>query len=328
MNAKLFALGSLIVLFFSSITLGVEVNSKEEKTFQLATDGNITVFGGEGFIHVESWEKQQVKVVMHKNARARTHNEAEERLRRISIDIEHSENRLYLREVESVEDRNQSFWDVLDPDNWGRWNSDTWVDFELIVPREVNLRLETDEGKIDVKQIQGDLEIEVDEGDVRLTSIEFSDLIITSDEGDLYLNDMNGSKGMLNIESDEGRIRIDNCQVEKFKVDSDEADVIVRKLIAGSIDINTDEGDIEIDFVNLDRGTYHIATDEGDVDLNIPQHSDFELRLETEEGMIRTDFSIRIEEMDNGARVRGVIGRDDSKIDVYTDEGRISLMKK
>jgi hypothetical protein len=318
----------LISLVAAGPILSYEATSSETKTFDLKPDGDVIIICDDGFIHVKTWNKDEVKMVMTKGARANTKANAMEKLERIELDIEHASSRLYVREVQSREDNQFSFWDLFDPDQWSRLNNSTWIDFELTVPVQCNLRLETDEGDIEVSRLKGNIEIETDEGDVELNAIEFDDMIVTLDEGDLYCSELSAPDGRVNIETDEGRVRIENADLDKLMVECDEGDVSIRKLRARIIDVDSDEGDLEFEFEMTSNGRYGIFTDEGDVEILIPSSSSAELTLETDDGRIRTDFGLAIDRGDDGERVREVIGRGDARLEVYSDDGNISLEKR
>lgn len=316
------------LLFMTGQLLGYEATSKENKSFELKSGGNVTIICDEGFIHVDTWSKNEVKIQMMKGARANSKKAAKEKLDRIKLEIEQSDNRLYIREVKLREDNQFSIWDIFDPDQWGKVNSSTWVDFKLTVPQKANLRLETDEGNVEVSRLTGNIEIEVDEGNVELTNIEFEDMIITLDEGDLFCDKIMSTSGRMNIEVDEGRVRIEKGSLDKLKVESDEGDVILKKVKVRVIDIRSDEGDIEAEIETVSKGRYDIITDEGDIEIIFTSKPSLEVRLETESGRIRSDYELEIEETDDGERTRGTIGSGNDRLEVYSDDGNISLEKK
>jgi len=324
---------NLLIIVLSTVwalssVFGYEATTKEEKHYKISSGGDITILADEGFIQVRSWDKNEVRVIMYKSARARTKREAEKRLKQIDLEIEHNDDRLSIREIKSYETNEFSFWDIFDPDRWGNLSSTTRIDFELTVPYESSLRLETDEGDITVNEVKGNLEIEVDEGNLELSDIEFSDIIITVDEGDVFCKNIKGADGRVNIETDEGRIRLEKAEMKKIRIDCDEGDIFLNRIVVEILDIDTDEGDIEIDMNVTPKGDCRIHTDEGDVEVLLPASTDITVRLETEDGRITNDFGIPIDEFGDGERARGTIGRGGAKLEIYSDEGRISLHER
>ena len=328
MRAIKYLVFGLFILSASGQLFSYEATSKETRTFELNQGGDVIIICDDGFIHVKTWNRDEVKMVMTKGARAHSKSMAMEKLERIELDIEHSSKRLYVREVQIKDDNQFSFWDLFDPDQWSRLNNSTWIDFELTVPVQSNLRLETDEGDIEVGRLKGNIEIETDEGDVELSAIAFDDMIVTLDEGDLFCSDLTAAEGRVNIETDEGRVRIEDAVLDKLRLECDEGDVSIKKLRARVIDVDSDEGDLEFDMEMMSNGRYGFSSDEGDVEILIPARSSAELTLETDDGRIRTDFGLSIDRGDDGERVRETIGRGEARLEVYTDDGNISLEKR
>ena len=90
----------LIYILFLGVTMktfATEVTSKEQKTFKLGAGGYISVIGDEGYINVESWDKDEVELVMNKHAWARSKREAEKLLNKIQVEINQTGNRLEIR---------------------------------------------------------------------------------------------------------------------------------------------------------------------------------------------------------------------------------------
>ena len=91
-----------IILFVFSLSINSfsrEVISKEDKSFKLKYGSTITVIADDGFIKVNSWDKEEVRLKMTKRAWAKSKRIATEKLKRIEIDIDQSENRLYIQQL-------------------------------------------------------------------------------------------------------------------------------------------------------------------------------------------------------------------------------------
>ncbi|MDZ7260541.1 MAG: DUF4097 domain-containing protein [candidate division KSB1 bacterium] len=321
-------LAILIIMSFTRHAFTHEVTKVEEKTFKMKPGGFVTVICDAGFIKVESWDKEEVYLKMTKRAWDRTQRRAERRLEDIEVDITHTENRLTIREIQHHEDHQFNFFDLFDPDRWGgRW-AETLVDFELKVPKETDLRLETDEGDIEVTEVHGDINIDTDEGEIELKNITFNNLDIRSDEGDFYGFRLDGKAGRLSIESDEGYVRLEQTILRELEVDTDESEIVLIQTRVGTFDLATDEGDVEVELEVQPEGRYRISSNQGNIIVSLPQNVAVTLDLRTESGSIRTDFPVAVEEMDEGERVRDRIGQGGARLEVYTDEGDIRLEKR
>lgn len=326
---KLLMIGFLFVMPLTMVknSAAYEETSVEQKSFEMKPGGSIIVISDEGNISVNSWESNEVKLVMKKRAWARSKSEAKELLKKLEIEIEHTAN-LSIRQVKFYDERHFSFWDIFDPDNWGKHNWSVTVDFELTVPRQSDLRLETDEGDVDVTDILGDLEIAVDEGNVELKDIEYNHINVKIDEGDFDCYNLMGDGGRINLETDEGTIRLEKGKVTKLLADCDEGDIYLKDIELGNCELNTDEGDIEARMSLQPQGKYRLSTDEGNVRIYLSKNINLDVKLETAEGDIDTDFDLTITELDDGERARGTIGDGSAQLEVYTDEGDIILERE
>ena len=329
MNRKIFQLLliALVAINFSTVSFCAEITKKFEKTFKIRTAGQISVKADEGFIKVDSWEKSEVQLVWTKTVRARTKNQAEKLMDLAEVRINYVGNRLYVKVVKPNERRSFSFWDLLDPDTWRSNYRTPIVDFELTVPQEINLSLSADEGNVDVESIQGDLDIDVDEGDIELRDIEFEDLELSTDEGEIRASNINNAEGSIAIEVDEGDIFFDDVNSRRLRVECDEGDATFKNLICRFCNISTDEGDIELDIKLKQDDRYQISTDEGNVLFYLPPHPDVRFDLETSDGGIDTDFAVKVKRDDDWEQCRDSLGEGTALLKAYTDEGIIYLKK-
>ncbi len=318
-------------IFFVAVLLpsvyAAEVSEEIVKTFDMKKDAYIIVIGDEGAITINSWDREAVKLRMVKRAWSSSERQARELLKALDVDIQHSTDRLAIRQIPLNRNRNISFWDLFDPDEWDKFRNSSEIIFDLTVPRNSNLRLETDEGDVTVNTINGSLDIEVDEGDVSLQSIRYRDMQVTVDEGDFSARSIHSDDGKLDIEADEGEISLEQSNIGRLHIVCDEGDIDIHECVIDQMDITADEGDIHLELDPADGGRYTIETDEGDVDIWLPNHPNVNVRLETEDGNIRTDFKLDIQKSkdDDWSRARGKLGNGNASIRVYTDEGRISL---
>lgn len=321
-------IGGLLIGCVTLNSFSEEVKKVEEKSFKMAPGGHISVEGDEGFIKISSWNKPEVNLVMTKRAWGRSREDAEKNLKKIEVRINEYDNRLDIKLVKERERKNYSFWDLFDPDTWGEHGRSPTVDFELTVPKQINLDLVNDEGDVTVKSIIGDVEIHVDEGDIDISDIEFNELNLAVDEGDIDGVDLNNPDGRLGIEVDEGDVLFEDVTVRRLKVECDEGYITIKDLSCNSCNINTDEGDIELDISLDENDRYRVYADEGNVSFYLPDDPDVKLDLEAEDGSIRSDFEVRISKKDDRRICRDTIGAGNALIEVYTDEGTIYLRRR
>lgn len=324
----------LIFLLTIPVALwSIEVKEVEERTIAMSSDGTISLVADEGDIVIRSWEKGEVYLKMTKRASARTRREAERRLNEIEVLIREEKDKLVIRELNQNQEDQFNFFDLFDGEFWKEreWRGGV-VDFELVVPKRIQLRLKCDEGDIEVSGTEGKLTIDVDEGDVDIEDIVSEQIQVRVDEGDVkcYRIQEQG-QGFLRVESDEGRIRIEDSVIEEVDLSADEGKIVLSDVQVSRLGLYTDEGDVVADFQPLEGGRYRMETDEGNVRISIPGDANLEVRLQTDEGRIETDFDLRLQRREEGERAQGSIGsigQSKGVLKAYTEEGDILLRKK
>ena len=318
----------LVVSMLVTTLWAAEATKVEKHNFKMRPGGYITVIGDNGFISVKSWDRAEVQVTITKRVWDSSRRRAEARLKDLRIDIEHRADRLVIRYIGDKEREHFGFFDLFDPDKWHERHSPE-VDFELQVPREVDLRLENDEGDIEVFGVTGDFALDVDEGELLVRNVSFHDFDAVVDEGNVEISDFDAEDGRLSVEADEGDVAIEDGVAKKVEVDCDEGDIVIKDVSMQNCTVTADEGDIEVDLHLARDGDYNFDTDEGNIRVWIDSDLDVELDLATEEGVIRSDFRLSVEELDDeGERVSEVLGRGSARLRAFTDEGDIILKRR
>lgn len=306
-----------------------EITKTEERTFDFTAGGRIQVIGDAGFIRVESWDKNEVSLRYTKRAWDSNRRSAERRLEDLQVEISDQPGQLSIRQVPGFEEKDFNFLDLFDPDRWSHSRHASRIEFELKVPRQCHLLLEADEGDITVRQIEGEVQADSDEGNIVLENISHGEVSVETDEGEIDCRQLLLEGYRLQLSSDEGTIRASDVTARSLWAETDEGDLVLLRVNAGGGKLNSDEGDIELEAARFNEGTWNIVTDEGEVELFLPTDADTEISLESDDGNIRSDFTLeRISEDDNLERRSGRLGEGRARLEIYTDEGNISLRRR
>jgi hypothetical protein len=307
-----------------------EISKTEERTFDFSPGGRIQVIGDAGFIRVESWDKNEVYLRYTRRVWESSRREAEMRMEDLQVEINDQPGQLSIRQVPEFGKRDFRFFDLFDPDRWGNSRHEARIDFELKVPRQCQLHLEADEGDIIVRQIDGEVSADCDEGNIDLENLAAGEVSARTDEGDIDCRNLQLDDYRLQLSSDEGTIKASDIAVRSVWAEADEGNIVLLRLNAGGGKVNTDEGDVELEATRFDEGSWNITTDEGDVELFVPANADAEISFESNNGSIRTDFDLdRLSnDHDNVERYSGRLGEGRGRLEVYTDEGNISLRRR
>ena len=324
---KLIPLLSAAALLCKMAVAG-EIKKVEEQIFKINPGAVVTIIGDAGSISVNAWDKNEAQLTITKTVWHRSKSRAEELMAELKIDISHTDQRLYIRQPEFHRHANFRFAEVFDSDRWQDGVS-IKVDFDLNLPREADLRIENDEGDVQINGVSGEIRIRADEGSVFLKDSKFRRLEIGADEGDVVMESIGGLGADAYITVDEGELRILDSQLATANFESDEGDIILKSLTLKDGDIRTDEGEIVVDVALQKAGYCKLVTDEGDIRLVLPVDIDAEFSLETSQGRIRSDFPLTIRNADaDGEDVEEVLGKGLVRIRAYTENGDITIQKK
>ncbi|MFZ5517364.1 MAG: DUF4097 family beta strand repeat-containing protein [Candidatus Zhuqueibacterota bacterium] len=324
---SVFICGIVFPLIFN-FSYGSDMKQTIEKTYPMESGGQISIKGDEGFIKIKSWDKNEVHLTMTKQSYGRNQKDAERQLNDLKIEIESQSDRLTIKVISPTEKRNFNLWNLLDPDTWGKSFRTASVDFELTVPEKINLALINDEGNVTVESVSGDLEIDVDEGDIHLKNIVFETASLFSDEGDIHASKITNPEGRLTVSVDEGDVTLEKVVAQRVKIECDEGNIDINGLECRTCDITTDEGDVDVTPILGASDHYYITTGEGNISFYLDQSPNVSLDLETQDGFIQDDFQLSISRGEDGQQCRQKIGTGSSPIEMYAGEGNIHIRKK
>lgn len=130
------------------------------------------------------------------------------------------------------------------------------------------------------KDINIDINVDTNSGDLKIDEFENVNLILESDSGDLYakfLNSVNANLdsgdikivkvNILNAETDSGDILVDEFNISNnSSIKTDSGDVVIRSITDSFVDAKSDSGDIKIKNSNrYSKNELRIRTDSGDI---------------------------------------------------------------
>ena len=330
-NSRLLSIVFLIFFISNCAHAGTreEITKTEERTFDFNAGGRIQVIGDAGFIRVESWDKNEVYLRYTKRAWGGNRRSAESRLEDLQVEISDQPGQLSIRQTPGFEEKDFNFFDLFDPDRWSHSRHASRIEFELKVPRQCQLVLEADEGDITVRQIEGQVQADSDEGNIVLENLSRGEVSAETDEGEIDCRQLQLEDYRLQLASDEGTVRASDITARSLWAETDEGDLVLLRINAGGGKLNSDEGDIELETTRFDEGSWSIVTDEGDVELFLPDNADTEISLESDDGSMRSDFTLEKASHDEQLERRsGRLGDGRARLEIYTDEGNISLRRR
>ncbi|RJQ85947.1 MAG: hypothetical protein C4519_02750 [Desulfobacteraceae bacterium] len=241
----------MIMLLCIPSVLLAEGENKLERTFVLDRDGKVYLEFRKGTIEVNTWGRNEVRIVTHKDA---------------SLDVSHTKENIRISA-----NRPQAH-------------------YALFIPDMAHLRVETISGSVKAKEIGGAVDIRTTSGDIEVLAAKNGASCKTV-SGDIQMGKVTGNadlkttSGKITAENINGSIKADtvsgNIQIEAFS----HADEVEIESISGNIKlhgelspggiykIDSHSGNIEIELPSGSNFELRTETFHGNIDC------DFELRL-------------------------------------------------
>lgn len=238
------------LLALSPFAAHAKIERVVEKTFTVQPGGILKVETSGGEIRVQTSADAVVKVTAKERIRASTDAEADDILKKLTLEIEQSADGVsayakYERQLAGF--------------HWGSWPP-VQVDFIVTVPVNYNVELKTSGGDVTVGNLNGKVFARTSGGDVTLGKIS---------------GEIDGGTSGGNVRLEEGAASV--------KLGTSGGDIRVGRAV-GPTDLGTSGGNIEIKSV---ENTLHAATSGGDVSAGIAGAFKGDCKLSTSGGRVR-----------------------------------------
>ncbi|MFN3162363.1 MAG: DUF4097 family beta strand repeat-containing protein [Pseudohongiellaceae bacterium] len=203
---------ALLVLAVQSGTLLAASSDDIDQEFTVAAGGTLTVNSDSGPIEVRSWERNVVRV------RIRNRGSFE-------VDVAQEGN-----DVVVIADQEGGLF------GFGGSN----IRFDIDVPRQYNVDLETGGGSIDVGDLAGDVHADTSGGSISIGRVTGGDVVVDTSGGRISIADVDGN---VSADTSGGSISIANVT---GNVEADTSGGSIRTAAGGDIYADTSGGNIEV----------------------------------------------------------------------------------
>jgi len=242
----------LIILLCIPSLLFAKAEHRIEKTYTLNRDGKVYLEVKSGDIVVNSWDKNEIKIIAHKNA---------------MIDMHHTEDNIRI-----IIKRPKSFY------------------CELFIPDKAHLRVETGSGRVKAHKMGGSLDIRTISGDIEVVTAK-NVVRCKTVSGDIHLEEIAGNadlkttSGKITVEGIKGSVKAEtlsgNIKLEAFS----HAEEMEMESISGSIKlhgelspggiygVNSHSGNVEMGIPSDSNFELRVETFSGDIQC------DFHLKI-------------------------------------------------
>ncbi len=266
------------------------VDADYHETFPVGEDASLRLDHGDGDVTVEVWDRSEIEIRVRYRAEYRGSEPDPE----FEVTFSHegsSVNAVGREKHHPMDGRRFRFYRSLE------------YEWEVKVPRDVELVTRGEDGDVRIRGTRGSLEIR-------------------GGDGDVWLRD---------VESPEGRIRVSDgdvtvtgwiCPDAEFRVS--DGDLNVEGLRARQVDVRTSDGDVELELVGEDRLDLEIQGSDGDVRVTLPGSTNAEILLTSGDGRVRVEADARDEDRSRDAYY-GVMGKGEGRVRIGTTDGGITL---
>jgi hypothetical protein len=274
--------------FVRSLLAGIPWSENAEGVEELhfAAPGHrvLRVHNPNGRTRVTGEDRNDIEVIVSKTARAESSEAADQLLEQIRVTSSDHEQVLTL-EVEIPR----------------RWNRRGCANVEVRVPREVQIELETVNGRIEVAGLRARVRARSSNGSAAIRDVVGNVDVITSNAKVCCL----GTCGKLTARSSNGKIEIDEHR--------------------GSIDASTSNGLIRASLESVGERGVQLATSNGRIVLELPDDVDADVDIRIDNGIIRSDRTLSPSNRESNGRLAGRLGSGGAPIKLRTSNGSISL---
>ena len=209
------------------------------------SNGGVTVLGVEGI--------QSVSVTVTLRSKGQTLEEAQDRVDRIVYHVEQAGNRISARYRSSEQEA-----DVR------RYSG---VDFDVVVPVETRVEVDTSNGAISIEGIDGSIRLDTSNGAI-----------------DVY-----DSSGALTADTSNGRIEVVRF-VGDLRLDTSNGELWLEQVI-GSVDVETSNGSVQ--YIGTPAtGSNRLRTSNGSITVRVPIDASIAFVAGTSSGRIRSSLPL------------------------------------
>src|SRR5690349_6935700 len=184
------------------------------------------------------------------------------------------------------------------------------VEYEVQVPRDANVTLHSDTGRIHAEKLQGDVMVAGNEGPID---------VMDCAGGHVHVRTLNGSVTLSNVHG-------------HIEVMSMGGDVFMNQVSGTLVLVNSNSGRIRYAGDFGDDGEYDFTSHTGDIEATAPAFASIEVLARSDQGRVDSDFSLEPKHTpflaSAGSAFAGTLGKAASSVKLFSFSGKIHLKKR
>ncbi len=186
------------------------------------------------------------------------------------------------------------------------------VDYEVQVPADANVSLESSTGPLHAERLHGDVEAE-------------------GANAAVDVRDMSGSH--VHVKTIAGPITLTNIRDGHVEIDSVSGDVIMNSVTGPLVRVSSTSGKIQYDGDFGYAGEYRFNSHSGNIDATIPEDASVDVKAQSVRGLVQNDVPLQPKVhtsflVKEGSSFAGTINKAASSVWLRTFSGRIHLKKR
>jgi hypothetical protein len=280
-----------LALAACDITIGAaEYSVREEKKFTVSGPVQLAVSTFDGSIEIRGWDRDEVVVEVERTG------PDQKTVDRIQVKATQTGNAI------TVDVQKPS---PLETTGMRRMPSANLV---VSVPLKTAVVARSGDGSIEVRRVNGKLELDTDDGGVRVEEI-VGDLTVRTGDGHVYGRKVDGQ---VEVHTGDGTIGLDGV-LTGVKVETRD----------GAVDVTARPG-------SRTDGEWEVTTGDGDVRVEVPQGFGAEIDARTGDGRVRVDSitgaaDAKKDEREDRDSVTGTLGGGGKALRLRTSSGSITV---
>lgn len=189
---------------------------------------------------------------------------------------------------------------------------DAHVDYEIALPSDVGINIDSENGPIKIENIQGSVMVESDSGDVTISNV---------------------NNNAVQVQTINAGITVSNVKNGRVSVTTTGGSVHLNSVTGPKVSVETTNGGITYvgDFAG--GGAYTLANHNGDIDVKVPPTASLDLTARSVKGSVSTDFPFQKPQhptfqLMEGRSFAGTSNAGASSVELRSFSGKIRVSKQ
>jgi Toastrack DUF4097 len=218
---------------------------------------------------------------------------------------------VYSDKVEADHNQSGSRVDVVSHLLPGATQESGRIDYEIQVPPEAGVDLQSATGPLHVEGLRGDLSLEGAAANVEVRDI---------------------AGGHIRVRTLSGTVTLTNVRDGHVEITSVSGPVVLNSVNGPSVQVNSNSGKISYDGAFGAAGEYNLTSHTGDIEAVAPSYASMDVVARSEHGQVDDDFALQPRHtsfaVKAGSAFAGTVGKAASSVKLFSISGKIHLKKR